>query len=483
VLTRMQGLLLSCRTFRARSLPELSSHDALAERFDGLQLAVRKGLEVRKFNTVTGAFTPLAQMDPPEQGPAVGLRPYISPDGRFLACPLDPGERLVVRDLGDSPRQRTVVLRTALPFYSFPVRMLDLKWSRDGKRIFTVHFNGSVLACDPEDGSVSEIFSCCASGGKVDRVWMLAGRLAASSSGSDLVVVDPESSRVLWHRPGQDSPTALGICKDEAWVCARGKGAGGEIMIHDSTTGRLLEQRPMEHRPAALEMSPDGRVVAMVKDWDSQRPFVSTDIEIWSRPERKPLCSLSTTAIPHSLAFSRDSRWLAVGCGQRKKDWRHSLLLIDTREGRIRTELTLPAEARGFGRAVFVSDDVLASYDDRDTANHRRLLRLWNPMKAELLEEIPVYNSRLVVPQHGGRYALLGGRKPFEPTEQPTSPGGLQLIDLKTRNALWRGADHLEPTAAAWTADDRKALIGFVDGGLGVLEIKEPPPRADSTRE
>jgi WD40 repeat protein len=319
-------------------------------------------------------------------------------------CAFGLGVYLVARAVAEPKREPFPSARAVLRGHSSNVRSLE--FSRDGRRLISVGYDGQVMLWDPVTTRLRQTFSTnsrwlesitLSPDGEVVAtssndlgvvVWNLRtgeklvslpgnsfsrSRLAFLSSGRILLLPNSESLSLLDPSAGSVRRFPVGTCQETtAFAVSRdgsafARGTDGRVIeVRDTATFRLLARLPsLPSSVFSLVFSPSGRTLALtlrrhpdVILWD-----FGSGLQRHVHPWRGWL--------PLSLAFSPDGSVLAVGVTD------GTIMLCDPITGRARA--TVQAHHRGTSALGFSPDgETLASGGAEFTDGHRSVLKLWN---------------------------------------------------------------------------------------------------------
>ena len=229
----------------------------------------------------------------------VHLSAAVSADGRvFATYPYQNG--VGVFDLPDS---RGAVLRYTIPVVgpAPPIgEPMQMKWNRDGSRLYILDFNGFLHIVNGVDGSVMESLP-------VVQWFDISpkGDYIAYDSGTELVVRRWQngSSVVLYTLPV--TVRSLQIVQNGSALAVL---EANRAALYDLATGQLLRFVPLSSPPVRRAVfSEDGQLMVLYYgDWrgDTRADVVSWDgnvVDRWEKPD-----------LPSRVVFSPDGRYLAL---------------------------------------------------------------------------------------------------------------------------------------------------------------------------
>jgi len=164
--------------------------------------------------------------------------------------------------------------------------------------------------------------------------------------------------RNQWH---VDSPFDEGAALDPVHPRYAHGSRSGFVSVRSVHDNRELFQLPNEQALRFLRFSPDGELLAAVS------PDTPTGV-VWKLSDRSVVCRPTHIADCRSLAFSPDSRYLALG------DTNSSIIIYDTRDGGLTDIIATPVPAErlafdptGTRLAVVASDSPTVRIFNRQT--------------------------------------------------------------------------------------------------------------------
>ncbi len=157
-----------------------------------------------------------------------------------------------------------------------------------------------------------------------------AGRIAAifniKGIGDGVGIVDLSTNQVLRTFSEDDlTNVRMALSPDTTTFVV---GRANSLVFHDLTEWKPVEVRTSLPVTGDLVFSPDSRRLALVNRIRTQ---------IWSVPDRKPLCTLGTIVCAGPLAFSLDGKQVAIASGE------NVITLADAEGGAKQSEIKLDA--------------------------------------------------------------------------------------------------------------------------------------------
>ncbi len=236
----------------------------------------------------------------------------FSPDGKYLASARTADEfgifleQVKLWDLATGAEVRTVVSRRGT--FEAARSVHCLAFSPDGKRLATGgHFPHDPAVRVWDVGSGKELAVLPVDRDVLAVAYSPDGKRLAASCGSTLRAWDTASGKELYTQPGAGS--RLVFSADGRWLASNGPGS--TVVVREAASGAEVVRLPSSSR--CLAFSPDGKRLAA--DYRQPSPRSSQLIKIWDphvNPEARTLCRTLQSHPPLKIAFSSDSRWVAV---------------------------------------------------------------------------------------------------------------------------------------------------------------------------
>lgn len=266
----------------------------------GAQVAITDRKAVRFLNSANGMVQREVSLPEEMWGYLhVHLSAAVSADGRvFATYPYQNGVGVF-----DLPDNGGAVLRYTIPLGQLTVigEPMQMKWNRDGSRLYILDFDYLLHIVNGADGSVMESL-------RVDYGFDISpdGDYIAYDSGTELVVRRLQNGALVTLYTLPVTVRSLQIVQNGSALAVLEE---NRVALYDLPTGRLTRFLPVSSPSLRRAVfSEDGQLIALYygDDWsgDTRVDVVSWDgnnVDSWRQPD-----------IPRWVAFSPDSRYLAV---------------------------------------------------------------------------------------------------------------------------------------------------------------------------
>jgi WD40 repeat protein len=285
--------------------------------------------------------------------PGAMVTAAFAPDSKSILTLDEQGN--VARHQGTDFQQTQSLLQTS-------TNIIAARFSSDGRRLVTGLSDGRLEAWDLETRSLWR--ECSIASGPLYPLRFLAGNrtlFAYESGGPSFRQLDLDTCKELRSWPTQCGPVEVepAVCEfspDEK--CAVEVGFTGGSWLRETSTGRELDPKLEQKQAVGAAFSPDGGLFAVACEFGFAK--------LWDWPNRKEIATFGGFLQGvHSLAFSPDSKRLAVG-----SDGKEAVKLWDIESQQ--ELLTLEGQGSTFRFTIFSPDgNVIAG------KNAVGLLQLW----------------------------------------------------------------------------------------------------------
>lgn len=348
----------------------------------------------------------------------------------------------------------------------------DLAFSADGRWMVTSSWDNTARLWESESGR------------EVARLAEPAGvsETAFRDQGTRLVTLSLDHNAQIWEPPPHqgdllqhDGPvTAVAFSRDGKWLGTASHDRTARLW--DTATGRETAKLAHTEDVTQLAFNPDSRLLATGMRDDRQDKQRATTVGLWEVPSGSRTVSLQHPRRLSCLAFSPDGTQLATGCGD------GVIRMWETYGGTEIYRLEIPKIEEKYEDGVH---SLIYSSDGRWLAvGYSRSARLWNLAKrGELAEwKAEVYHNyttayfgavSALAFSSDGRWLAAGSNSRFAMVMEPTSRKEVKVLwhdDHKVNIAFspatpWLATGSDDHTARVWELPEGRELTRVKHGG------------------